>query len=193
MIKKMKPIKKFVVLVITYLFCGWGTCFVQEAKADAGQLRVFAYGLRYEYEPAEGTVLGTYTFYFKSNLEAKEGWLIFYNDQDGDDNRNESGTEVGRYEISDVLTQKNDKGEHSFSLSKSDIPVDVTNNRAYKNMTWAIELKNDKIIGRNPAATAALDYETNNERAYNYNSYAGTSNIVGPDNKGALYEQVREP
>jgi hypothetical protein len=187
----MKTIEKIVVFLCAYLFCGWGTLFVQNANADDNQLRVFAYGLRYEYTEPEGTVLGTYTFYFKSNLEAKKGWLIFYNDQDRDDNRNESGTEVGRYEIpNNVLTQKNDKGEHSFSLSKSDIPVYVTNKdnkRAYKNMTWAIELENDKIIGNDRVATDSLNYITKNEWSYNYQSYIGTSN------NGVLGKQVREP
>jgi len=188
----MKTIEQIVVFLCAYLFCGWGTWFVQEAKADvdAGQLRVFAYGLRYEYKEPEGTILGTYRFYFKSNLEAKEGWLIFYNDQDGDDNRNESGTEVGRYKIpNDSLTQKNDKGEHSFSLSKSQIPVDVTEHRAYKNMTWAIELKNDKIIGKYPEATEWLDFKKHQE-GYNYRSYI---NAEGNTTGGSLYKQVQEP
>lgn len=187
----MKTIEQIVVFLYAYLFCGWGTCFVQNAKADDNQLRVFAYGLRYEYKEPEGTILGTYTFYFKSNLEAIEGWLIFYNDQDGDDNRNESGTEVGRYEIpNNVLTQKNDKGEHSFSLSKSEIPVDVTEHRAYKNMTWAIELKNDKIIGKYPEATAWLNTDNGEYGGYNYRSY---TNAEGNTTGGSLYKQVQEP
>ena len=108
----MKTIEKIVVFLCAYLFCGWGTCFVQNAKADDNQLRVFAYGLRYEYTEPEGTVLGTYTFYFKSNVRPTEGYLNFYLDNDGDDNRNESVTRVGQYPIDEaVFDTQNDSNE----------------------------------------------------------------------------------
>ena len=188
----MKTIKKFGVLVITYLFCGWGTCFVQEAKADDGQLRVFAYGLRYEYTPAEeGSVLGTYTFYFKSNVKPTKGYLNFYVDNDNDDNRNEEGTRVGRYQIPvDVFNTKNGDGEYFFSMSKDVIPqVATEDKRAHKGMTWEIELHGEKIIGIYPEATTALNcnIESIKDAAYNYKSYIGTSN------DGALKKQVKEP
>lgn len=188
----MKTIKKFGVLVITYLFCGWGTCFVQEAKADvdAGQLRVFAYGLRYEYEPAEeGSVLGTYKFYFKSNVKPTHGYLNFYVDNDNDDNRNEEGTRVGQYQIPvDVFNKKNGDGEYFFSMEKDVIPqVATEDKRAHKGMTWEIELHGEKIIGNDPVATDSLNYSIKNDWSYNYQSYIGTTN------NGVLGKQVREP
>jgi hypothetical protein len=183
----MKTIEKIVVFLCAYLFCGWGTLFVQNAKAiDEGNLRLFAYGLRVVYSEATET----YTFYFKSTSAPKSGELVFYYDKDEDDNQNELSSIVGRYTFP---LEQDDKGEYSFSLDKKDIPVEALKQQAYLDMTWAIELKGEKIIGRNTEATAALDFEKNNEKAYNYQSYAGTSNKVGPDNMGALYEQVREP
>ena len=185
----MKTIEKIVVFLCAYLFCGWGTCFVQNAKADDNQLRVFAYGLRYEYTEPEGTVLGTYTFYFKSNVRPTEGYLNFYLDNDGDDNRNESGTRVGQYPIDEaVFDTQNDSNEYFFSLTKAEIPqIAIEDKRAYKGMTWEIELHNDKIIGNDPIATDSLNYITKNEWSYNYQSYIGTSN------NGVLGKQVREP
>ena len=196
----MKTIEKIVVFLCAYLFCGWGTFFVQNANADNNQLRVFAYDLRYDSIPEEGSELVTYTFYFKSNVQPTEGWLIFYNDLDGDDNRNEKGAEVGRVAIPErVLASRDEEtGEHSpFSLSQADIPENLTDHKAYKNMTWAIELKGEMIIGQYPEATEWLNvYEpkdSNPENAwkgYNYRSY---TNAEGNTTGGSLYKQVREP
>lgn len=186
----MKTIEKIVVFLCTYIFCGWGTLFVQNANAlDEGKLRVFAYDLRYEYTPGEdGSVLGTYEFYFKSNIRPTEGYLYFYYDNDGDDNRNEAGTRVGQYKLpTDVFNTKTSDGEYFFSMSKAAIPQIATNKRAFKNMTWAIELHGDKIIGNDPVATDSLNYITKNEWSYNYQSY------IGETNNGVLGKQVREP
>ena len=188
----MKTIEKIVVFLCAYLFCGWGTLFVQEAKADTNdenQLRVFAYGLRYEYTEPEGTVLGTYTFYFKSNVTPKKGYLNFYFDNDGDDNRNEAGTRVGQYEIlGNVFDKQTSAGEYFFTLTKAEIPqIAIEDKRAYKGMTWEIELHSDKIIGNDPVATDSLNCSTKKDWSYNYQSYIGTTN------NGVLGKQVREP
>ena len=192
----MKTIEKIVVFLCAYLFCGWGTLFVQNANADTdlGNLRVFAYDLRYDSIPEEGSELVTYTFYFKSNVQPTEGWLIFYNDLDGDDNRNEKDAEVGRVEIPDsVLKSRNESGEHllPFSLSQADIPENLTgDHKAYQNMTWAIELKGDSITGKYPEATEWLNTDNDEYRGYNYRSY---TNAEGNTTGGSLYKQVREP
>lgn len=188
----MKTIEKIVVFLCAYLFCGWGTLFVQNANADIdpGNLRVFAYGLRVVYSEATET----YTFYFKSTSAPKSGELVFYYDKDGDENQNELSSIVGRYTIpSSELTTKNADGEYDFSLDKKDIPVKALDKQAYLNMTWAIELKGDKIIGRNPEATEKLDYSSEHKDwSYNRGSYQGTSNKLS-NGEGALQAQVKEP
>ena len=162
-------------------------------------MRVFAYGLRYEYAEEDNSALGTYTFYFKSNVPATSGRLILYYDNDGDDNQNEFTSEVGRFDIPlTVFDAKNDDGEYSFSLSKDQIPVDVTNNNAYLGMTWAIELKAEKIIGQyydditSQLATLPVcdewGYQTSDAH-YDLKSYL----LEVDDPEHALYYQVREP
>jgi hypothetical protein len=180
----MKTIEKIVVFLCAYLFCGWGTLFVQNANAiDEGNLRLFAYGLRVVYSEATET----YTFYFKSTSAPKSGELVFYYDKDEDDNQNEFSSIVGR---STFPLEQDDKGEYSFSLDKKDIPVEALDQRAYLDMTWAIELKGDPITGKYPEATAWLNTDNDEYRGYNYRSY---TNAEGNTTGGSLYKQVREP
>ena len=176
----MKTIEKIVVFLCAYLFCGWGTLFVQNANAiDEGNLRLFAYGLRVVYSEATET----YTFYFKSTSAPESGELVFYYDKDEDDNQNELSSIVGRCTIPPLdLATKNADGEYVFSLDKKDIPVKALNQQAYLNMTWAIELKGETIIGRNTEATRNLDF-WNDSTKYTYDSYKN----------GPLSEQIKEP
>lgn len=176
-----------------FLFIGGGVDYQVVSAQDlgdtslhSGEFRIFAYGLRHEKteENIASPADTTYTFFFKSNLRPVSGKLIFYKDTDNDQVHNE--TIVGEYEIpSTVFAAKNSEGEYSFQLTKADIPLYLTStdNNAYCNMTWAIELKDDKIVGRyEDATTNLLDNDGNN---YTYSSYSTEG--------GALYKQVREP
>ena len=75
----MKTIEKIVVFLCAYLFCGWGTLFVQNANANssAQNLRVFAYDLNYTFEPENGeTQLGTYDVKYIFHICEAKAFLI---------------------------------------------------------------------------------------------------------------------
>ena len=183
----MKTIEKIVVFLCAYLFCGWGTLFVQNANADSSaHLRVFAYDLNYTFVPEnEETQLGTYTFTFISNVMPTEGWLIFYD---------KNNQELGRDELSDEeIASRTSASEYKHTVQRTSAELaQITGNTAYLDMKWGVELGGGKIIGINSEATAALNFTVNDDAAYNGKSYKGTDNLLS-NGKGALQVQVNEP
>ena len=180
-----KTIRSIIFLLALYWF-GWAGGFssVTAQTLDSGNLRIFAYDLHYTYEgelEADGkpSVLGTYTFYFKSNVPPKSGALIFYH--------SETNEELGRYIFSSaVLDNRSLEGEYSVELTKTDIPVHLTSHSDCLNMTWAIELKAETITGdREKWVTEWLqDYNNYTLQSYNNEDQYGA---------GVLYKQKQEP
>lgn len=180
----MKKTIRSIIFLLALYWCGWAGGFssVTAQMLDSGNLRIFAYDLYYTYEGdfeenGKPSVLGTYTFYFKSNVPPKSGALIFYH--------GETNAELGRYELpTSVLASRSDAGEHAFALTKADIPIYLTNQSDCLNMTWAIELKADKITG-NRADMVDIwlkDYSNYTLQSYTYE-----------DGYGALFAQRKEP
>ncbi len=92
----MKKTIRSIIFLLALYWCGWAGGFssVTAQTLDSGNLRIFAYDLHYTYEgelEADGkpSVLGTYTFYFKSNVPPQSGALVFYH--------SETNEELGRY------------------------------------------------------------------------------------------------
>ncbi|MBR5442774.1 MAG: T9SS type A sorting domain-containing protein [Paludibacteraceae bacterium] len=180
----MKKTIRSIIFLLALYWCGWAGGFssVTAQMLDYGNLRIFAYDLHYTYEgelEADGkpSVLGTYTFYFKSNVPPQSGTLVFYH--------SETNAELGRYDLpSSVLEQRSDAGEYAISLTKAEIPIYLTSQSDCLNMTWAIELKADKITG-NRADMVDIwlkDYSNYTLQSYTYE-----------DGYGALFAQRKEP
>lgn len=180
----MKKTIRSIIFLLALYWCGWAGGFssVTAQTLDSGNLRIFAYDLHYTYEgelDADGkpSVLGTYTFYFKSNVPPKSGALVFYH--------SETNAELGRYELpSSVLESRSEAGEHAVLLAKADIPVYLTSQGDYLNLTWAIELKADKITGSRADMVDIWlkDYSNYTLQSYTYE-----------DGYGALFAQKKEP
>lgn len=178
----MKKTIRSIIFLLALYWCGWAGGFssVTAQTLDSGNLRIFAYDLHYTYEgelEADGkpSVLGTYTFYFKSNVPPQSGALVFYH--------SETNEELGRYDFpTSILGNRSSIGEYSVTLTKSEIPVHLDSQSDCLNMTWAVALKGEKIVGDK---TSAAEQALTNYNNYNLASY----NTEG----GALYQQVREP
>lgn len=185
----MKTIEKIVVFLCAYLFCGWGTLFVQNANAiDEGNLRVFAYDLNYTFEPEnEDTQLGTYTFTFTSNVVATSGAIVFYDNQ---------GVYVGRHNLTDNEKQKRLQSATNYhyvvELTSAQL-AEITNQekgKTYLDMKWGVELRGDRIIGKD-GVISALQNTSN----YKLSEYAtkGSNGSYTFNTSGAIYKQVTEP
>ena len=173
----MKTIEKIVVFLCAYLFCGWGTLFVQNANADSStqKLRVFAYDLNYEFEQDENSVLGTYTFHFKSNVAPISGSIIFYS---------ESGQKLGDRALSDAeIVSRTAKSNytHTVVLTSAEL-AQITGNTAYLNMKWGVRLVGEKIFGQYGEDNSVLLRDTSKFTLTSYQTEGQP-----------LYKQVREP
>ena len=187
----MKTIEKIVVFLCAYLFCGWGTLFVQNANADSStqKLRVFAYDLNYTFEPEnEKTQLGTYTFTFTSNVVATSGAIIFYDGENGKDI-------VGRYDLTNTeMSSRSASSNYYYSVKLTSAQLaELTNQKTgktYLNMKWGVELRGDRIIGKHGIITTLQ-----NTDSYKLSDYAtkGSNGSYTFNTSGAIYKQVTEP
>lgn len=186
----MKTIEKIVVFLCAYLFCGWGTLFVQNANADSStqKLRVFAYDLKYTFVPEnEDTQLGTYTFSFTSNVPATSGAIILYD---------ESGKNiVGRYDLTNAeMNTRSSSSNYYYSVKLTSAQLaELTNQKTgktYLNMKWGVELRGDRIIGKHGIITTLQEKDN-----YKLSDYAtkGSNGSYTFNTSGAIYKQVTEP
>lgn len=182
----MKKTIRSIIFLLALYWCGWAGGFssVTAQTLDSGNLRIFAYDLHYTYAgelEADGkpSVLGTYTFYFKSNVPPQSGALVFYH--------SETNEELGRYIFSsDVLDNRSLEGEYSVELTKTDIPVHLTSHSDCLNMTWAVELKAETITGDKAEWVTEWLQDYNN---YTLQSYKNEDQYGA----GVLYKQAQEP
>ena len=182
----MKTIEKIVVFLCAYLFCGWGTFFVQNANAGSAHLRVFAYDLNYTFtKDADSDVLGTYTFSFVSNVAPTGGKLIFYN------HNNEV---IGYSDLTpEEIAGRNASGRLSVSRTSTEL-AEITNRlkeKTYLDMKWGVELRGEKIIGKHGVIS---DLDLEHLSNYKLNQYApkqGGTYVFNTE--GAIYKQVTEP
>lgn len=141
----MKVIKVF---FIALFFCLAGTNVASAITQDATKLRIYAHSLNSVLEDNTGT----YTFTYSTNSNAQSGRIVFYRDsmyifpvkEDNKIVRKDTviwKEEAGFYPLTGKLLQT---GTHSVQITKYDLPK-YTNKRAYRNMTWAVELKNEKL------------------------------------------------
>lgn len=141
----MKVIKVF---FIALFFCLAGTNVASAITQDATKLRIYAHSLNSVLEDNTGT----YTFTYSTNSNAQSGRIVFYRDSMyifpvlENDMIVRKDTVIwkevaGSYPLEGELLQT---GTHSVQITKYDLPQ-YTNHRAYRNMTWAVELKNEKV------------------------------------------------
>ena len=141
----MKVIKVF---FIALFFCLAGTNVASAITQDATKLRIYAHSLNSVLEDNTGR----YTFTYSTNSNAQSGRIVFYRDsmyifpvkKDGEIVRKDTviwKEEAGFYPLTGELLQT---GTHSVQITKYELPQ-YTNHRAYRNMTWAVELKNEKV------------------------------------------------
>ena len=136
-------------LIISILSAIWGYASDSRSlNAAASDLRVYAHSL---YSSLNDET-GEYTFTFSTNVQSISGRLVFYHDSLHifTDEIIENNTvlgykkdtvvwrhEAGYYPIEGPIQP----GTHSIKLTKYELPI-ITNNRAYQNMSWSVELKN---------------------------------------------------
>ena len=141
----MKVIKVF---FIALFFCLAGTNVASAITQDATKLRIYAHSLNSVLEDNTGT----YTFTYSTNSNAQSGRIVFYrdsmyifpvlkNDQIVRKDTVIWKEEAGSYPLTGEFLQT---GTHSVRITKYELPQ-YTNHRAYRNMTWAVELKNEKL------------------------------------------------
>ena len=161
---------------------------MQNANADSSaHLRVFAYDLNYTFEPEnEDTQLGTYTFSFTSNVQATSGAIILYDEQ--------GKNIVGRYDLTNAeMNTRSSSSNYYYSVELTSAQLaELTNQKTgktYLNMKWGVELRGEKIIGKD-GVISALQNTSN----YKLSEYATKGNGSYTFNtSGAIYKQVTEP
>lgn len=144
--------ENFQVFIADAILHSYGDCKRLRSSAvnitsDASKLRVYAHSLNSTFDEATGT----YTFTYSTNVQAQSGRIVFYCDsmyifpveQEGQIVRKDTviwNQEVGSYN----LGQNIQPGTHSVQITKYELPQH-THYRAYRNMTWAVELKDERV------------------------------------------------